>query len=88
MAVLLCSTALLVVNAYEAEAYSSCAKMHKVYPRGVAKDDHRVSGKPGYVWQTVGGRKKAYRPSRISDRLYVQNASRDRDKDLVACEVA
>lgn len=58
-----------------AKKYSNCAALNKDYPGGVAKDK-TVTNKGG---------KTKYTPT-VSAELYKLNASKDRDKDGIACE--
>jgi hypothetical protein len=69
--------------------YSSCAKLHKAYPRGIAHPSARVARGSKYVWDKhPQGRKFKYRPSLISASAYnKQSRVRDRDKDKIACEI-
>lgn len=55
--------------------FSNCAALNKVYPGGVAK-----SAK----WKNKGGDIKN-KPV-VNAKVYNENASRDRDKDGIACE--
>ena len=55
--------------------FSNCAALNKVYPGGVAK-----SAK----WVNKGGEIKN-KPV-VNAKVYNENASRDRDKDGIACE--
>ncbi|QQZ09970.1 excalibur calcium-binding domain-containing protein [Heyndrickxia vini] len=56
-------------------AYKNCKEMNKVYKGGVARSSS-VKNKGG---------KTKYKPF-VSKALYDKNKSRDRDKDLIACE--
>jgi hypothetical protein len=55
--------------------FANCAALNKVYPGGVAKNK-KVRNK--------GGATK-YTPS-VKPKIYKANASKDRDKDGIACE--
>lgn len=55
--------------------FANCAALNKVYPGGVAKNNN-VRNK--------GGATK-YTPS-VKPKIYKANASKDRDKDGIACE--
>lgn len=57
------------------KAYKNCTELNKDYKGGVAKDS-KVRNKGG---------KTKYSPT-ISAELYKANASKDRDKDGIACE--
>lgn len=58
-----------------AKKYANCTALNKDYPGGVAKDN-KVTNKGG---------KTKYKPT-VSAELYKLNASKDRDKDGIACE--
>lgn len=58
-----------------AKKFSNCAALNEVYPGGVAK-----SAK----WKNKGGAIKN-KPV-VNAKVYNENASRDRDKDGIACE--
>ncbi|WP_391201899.1 excalibur calcium-binding domain-containing protein [Psychrobacillus sp. L4] len=58
-----------------AKVFKNCTELNKVYPGGVAKDA-KVTNKGG---------KTKYKPT-VSAELYKANASKDRDKDGIACE--
>ena len=58
-----------------AKKYKNCAELNKDYKGGVAKDA-KVKNKGG---------KTKYKPF-VSAELYKANASKDRDKDGIACE--
>ncbi|MFF2754299.1 excalibur calcium-binding domain-containing protein [Psychrobacillus sp. NPDC058041] len=58
-----------------AKVFKNCTELNKVYPGGVAKDA-KVTNKGG---------KTKYKPT-VSLELYNANASKDRDKDGIACE--
>lgn len=62
-------------DAAAAKKYSNCAAVNKDYPGGVAKDS-KVKNKGG---------KTKFKPT-VSAELYKLNASKDRDKDGIACE--
>ena len=55
--------------------FSNCAALNKVYPGGVAR---------AAKWKNKGGEIKN-KPV-VNTKLYNENASRDRDKDGIACE--
>lgn len=75
-------------HGHHSQHYSSCATMHQDYPRGIAHPKHRVSKKSKHVWVRVHGERVKYRPSLISAKAYnAQSRARDRDRDLVACEL-
>lgn len=62
-------------DAAATKKYSNCAALNKDYPGGVAKDK-TVTNKGGKTKQ---------KPT-VSAELYKLNASKDRDKDGIACE--
>lgn len=72
----LCGVALLAPVA-DAKEFSNCAAMHKVYEGGVAKR------KAAQKRAIADGVKIA---PIVNAKVYAENASRDRDKDGVACE--
>ena len=81
-------TAAAPADAATYRTYSTCAKLHQDYPRGIAHSKYRI-GSTKYVYQTISGRKVRYRPSLISDKAYNQQSlARDRDRDKVHCEVS
>ena len=81
-------TAAAPAEATTYRTYSTCAKMHQAYPRGIAHSKYRI-GTTKYVYQTINGKKFRYKPSLISDKAYNQQSSaRDRDRDKVHCEVS
>jgi hypothetical protein len=55
--------------------FSNCAALNAVYPGGVAKNS-KVTNKGGAT---------DYSPA-IKPKVYKANASKDRDKDGIACE--
>jgi hypothetical protein len=55
--------------------FANCAALNDVYPGGVAKNS-KVSNKGGAT---------NYTPS-VNAKVYKANASKDRDKDGIACE--
>ena len=55
--------------------YANCAALNKVFPGGVAKNS---------TIRNSGGKTK-YAPT-VNSRIYKENASKDRDKDGIACE--
>lgn len=55
--------------------FSNCAALNKVYPGGVAKSHN---------WHNNGGKIK--RMPTVNAKVYMENVSRDRDKDGIACE--
>jgi len=57
------------------KVYSNCKELNKVYKGGIARTS-KVKNKGG---------KTNYKPY-VSKALYDANKSRDRDKDLIACE--
>lgn len=63
--------------------YSSCKKMNRAYPGGVAKSKSATNTK------TVKGKlvraDSEYRP-KVSKALYLKNKGLDRDGDRIACE--
>lgn len=58
-----------------AKTYANCTALNKDYKGGVAKDN-KVTNKGG---------KTKFKPT-VSAELYKANASKDRDKDGIACE--
>ncbi|WP_391116076.1 excalibur calcium-binding domain-containing protein [Psychrobacillus sp. L3] len=62
-------------DAATAKVFKNCTELNKEYPGGVAKDT-KVTNKGG---------KTKYKPT-VSAELYKANASKDRDKDGIACE--
>lgn len=60
-----------------AKDYANCTALNKAYPGGVAKS------KAAAAKAVSGGAKKA--PA-VNAKVYAENASKDRDKDGVACE--
>lgn len=78
VAVLLSGSGIVGANASSPiveKKFSNCAALNKVYPGGVAK-----SAK----WKNKGGEIKN-KPV-VNAKVYNENASRDRDKDGIACE--
>jgi hypothetical protein len=60
-----------------AKKFSSCAKLHLVYPNGIARDQASIDLAVGLT-----------RIPTINKRVYKANYSRlDRDRDGIACEV-
>ncbi len=55
--------------------FSNCAELNKVYPGGVSKSSKVVNH---------GGATK-HKPT-VNAKVYNDNASKDRDKDGIACE--
>ncbi|MEY4367450.1 MAG: hypothetical protein RLZ28_865 [Actinomycetota bacterium] len=55
--------------------FSNCAALNKVYPGGVAKSKS-VKNKGGLTKN---------RP-KVSSKIYLENQTKDRDKDGIACE--
>ena len=55
--------------------FANCASLNQVYPGGVAKAPN---------WRNKGGEIKN-KPV-VNAKVYNENASRDRDKDGIACE--
>lgn len=55
--------------------FSNCDALKKVYPGGVAKSSKVVN---------KGGKTK--RKPAVNAKVYLENASKDRDKDGIACE--
>ncbi|MGL5827236.1 MAG: excalibur calcium-binding domain-containing protein [Nocardioides sp.] len=67
-------------SAAPAEKYSSCAKLTKDFPHGVARSKRAASKQVAQGYGRPAYRKKA-------KRVYRQNrAALDRDKDGTACE--
>lgn len=62
-------------DAAPAKKYSNCSALNKDYPGGVSKDA-KVKNKGG---------KTKYKPV-VSAQVYKLNATKDRDKDGIACE--
>jgi hypothetical protein len=57
--------------------FSSCAKLHLVYPNGIARDQAAIDAAVGLTRIPV-----------IKKKVYKANFSRlDRDRDGIACEV-
>lgn len=68
--------------------YTSCAKLNKVYPHGVAHPSARVSKGSKYVWDKRPDGKHKLRPSKIDATLFNNlYKSFDRDGDKIKCEV-
>lgn len=93
-----CTTALVLSMAPSALAqtatampsakYTSCAKLNKVYPHGVAHPDARVSKGSKYVWDKRPDGKHKLRPSKIDATVFNNlYKSFDRDGDKIKCEV-
>jgi hypothetical protein len=59
----------------QAAKFSNCTELNKVYPGGVAKNS-KVTNK--------GGETK--NPPTVKPSVYKKNASKDRDRDGIACE--
>ena len=55
--------------------YANCKELNKVYPGGVSK-----SAK----YKNKGG--QTTRQPTVNPKVYLENASKDRDKDGIACE--
>jgi hypothetical protein len=55
--------------------YSNCKELNKVYPGGVSKSAKN---------KNIGG--KTTRQPTVNSKVYLENASKDRDKDGIACE--
>jgi starvation-inducible outer membrane lipoprotein len=55
--------------------FSNCAALNKVYPGGVAKSSK---------WVNKGGKIK--NTPVVNSKVYLENVSRDRDNDGIACE--
>lgn len=75
---ILCVTNVAVVyevQAKDVKVYSNCKELNKDYKGGVARSA---------TAKNKGGKTK-YKPF-VSKELYDANKSRDRDKDLIACE--
>ena len=80
LVVSLCTSALgasatFAAGAAKIKKYSNCKELNKDYPGGVSKSAS-VKNK--------GGKTKLQ--PRISSKVYLENASKDRDKDGIACE--
>lgn len=75
---ILCVANLAVAHEVQAKGvkvYSNCKELNKDYKGGVARSA---------TVKNKGGKTK-YKPF-VSKELYDANKSRDRDKDLIACE--
>lgn len=60
---------------FPTKKFSNCTALNKVYPGGVAKSSK---------WANKGGDIKN-KPT-VNAKVYAENASKDRDKDGIACE--
>ena len=68
---------LLVAPAAQAKSFKNCSAMQKTYKGGVAKN------KAAQQKAIADG---VEYPPTVNAKIYAANASRDRDKDGVACE--
>lgn len=70
-----CSSSDIVAAKTTVKTYKNCTELNKDYNGGVAQSSS-VKNKGG---------KTKYKPH-VSKELYEANKSKDRDKDLIACE--
>lgn len=69
------SSPAVAVPSVSSKLYSNCSALNKVYPGGVAKSSS-VKNKGG----------KTKKIPTVNAKVYSENASKDRDKDGIACE--